>query len=171
MRFPVICPAGRWAIPARPPLSGKTACVQPGKKDRHKPYSYWHDIRSGFILARIKVFSTYYNSPSSLAVSCRSGVFSVLNALKRFLVGEPLRTSQAAHERLSKRVALAVFSSDALEPRVKAANNTMGLCIEEELQRFRLRVSGNSGYNHFVSGAVAHAQGSSCAPPVATATR
>jgi hypothetical protein len=38
----------------------------------------------------------------------------VLNALKRFLVGQPLRTSQAVHERLTKRVALAVFSSDAL---------------------------------------------------------
>jgi amino acid transporter len=34
--------------------------------------------------------------------------------LKRFLVGNPLKTSQAAHERLSKRLALAVFSSDAL---------------------------------------------------------
>jgi len=38
----------------------------------------------------------------------------VLDALKRFLVGPPLRTSQAVHERLSKRVALAVFASDAL---------------------------------------------------------
>jgi amino acid transporter len=38
----------------------------------------------------------------------------VLNALKRFLVGQPLRTSQAVHERLTKRVALAVFASDAL---------------------------------------------------------
>lgn len=38
----------------------------------------------------------------------------MLNALKRFLVGEPLRTSQAVHERLTKRVALAVFASDAL---------------------------------------------------------
>ncbi|TKB72143.1 MAG: APC family permease [Nitrospira sp.] len=34
--------------------------------------------------------------------------------LKRVLVGLPLRTAQAAHERLSKRLALAVFSSDAL---------------------------------------------------------
>ncbi len=34
--------------------------------------------------------------------------------LKRFLVGSPLKTAQAAHERLSKRLALAVFSSDAL---------------------------------------------------------
>jgi amino acid transporter len=35
-------------------------------------------------------------------------------ALKRFLVGNPLKTEQAIHERLSKKVALAVFSSDAL---------------------------------------------------------
>jgi amino acid transporter len=34
--------------------------------------------------------------------------------LKRFLLGSPLKTAQAAHERLSKRLALAVFSSDAL---------------------------------------------------------
>lgn len=34
--------------------------------------------------------------------------------LKRLLVGSPLKTTQAAHERLSKRLALAVFSSDAL---------------------------------------------------------
>ena len=38
----------------------------------------------------------------------------MLNALKRFLVGQPLRTSQAVDERLTKRVALAVFASDAL---------------------------------------------------------
>jgi amino acid transporter len=35
-------------------------------------------------------------------------------SLKRLLVGNPLRTEQAAHERLSKKTALAVFSSDAL---------------------------------------------------------
>jgi amino acid transporter len=34
--------------------------------------------------------------------------------LKRFFVGDPLKTAQAVHERLSKRLALAVFSSDAL---------------------------------------------------------
>jgi amino acid transporter len=34
--------------------------------------------------------------------------------LKRWLVGLPLKTAQAAHERLPKRLALAVFSSDAL---------------------------------------------------------
>jgi hypothetical protein len=43
-------------------------------------------------------------APKSL--KSQPGVFSVLNALKRFLVGQPLRTSQAVHERLTKRVAL-----------------------------------------------------------------
>src|SRR5512133_3319021 len=35
-------------------------------------------------------------------------------SLKRFLVGSPMRTEQAIHERLNKKTALAVFSSDAL---------------------------------------------------------
>src|SRR2546430_15296571 len=34
--------------------------------------------------------------------------------LKRLLVGLPLKTKQAVHERLSKRLALAVFSSNAI---------------------------------------------------------
>lgn len=37
-----------------------------------------------------------------------------LTSLKRFLVGSPIRTERLAHERLSKRIALAIFSSDAL---------------------------------------------------------
>ena len=37
-----------------------------------------------------------------------------LNSLKNLLVGSPLATAQARHERLSKTSALAVFSSDAL---------------------------------------------------------
>jgi amino acid transporter len=38
----------------------------------------------------------------------------LIGKLKRFLVGRALRSEQAAHERLTKKVALAVFSSDAL---------------------------------------------------------
>lgn len=38
----------------------------------------------------------------------------MFNGLKRFLVGMPLSNEQLAHERLPKRTALAVFSSDAL---------------------------------------------------------
>ena len=47
----------------------------------------------------------------------------------------------------------------------------MGLCIEEQLQPFLLRVSGNSGCNSFMEGEVAHATGSSSAPPTAKPTR
>ena len=38
----------------------------------------------------------------------------MVTVIKRLFVGNPLRTEQAAHERLSKKTALAVFSSDAL---------------------------------------------------------
>jgi amino acid transporter len=38
----------------------------------------------------------------------------VASEIKRFIIGRALRTEQAAHERLSKKTALAVFSSDAL---------------------------------------------------------
>jgi amino acid transporter len=38
----------------------------------------------------------------------------MLAELKRLFVGRPLATEQLAHERLSKRIALAVFASDAL---------------------------------------------------------
>lgn len=38
----------------------------------------------------------------------------MLMSLKRLLVGNPLKSEQAIHERLSKKTALAVFSSDAL---------------------------------------------------------
>ncbi len=38
----------------------------------------------------------------------------MLNDLKRLVIGNPLETARQSHERLSKKVALAVFSSDAL---------------------------------------------------------
>ncbi|MDT5295812.1 MAG: hypothetical protein QOJ76_2692 [Acidobacteriota bacterium] len=38
----------------------------------------------------------------------------MVTSIKRMLVGNPLKTEQAIHERLSKKTALAVFSSDAL---------------------------------------------------------
>src|SRR6476619_6992318 len=39
---------------------------------------------------------------------------SFLARFKRMIVGKALRTEQAIHERITKTVALAVFSSDAL---------------------------------------------------------
>lgn len=58
-----------------------------------------------------------------------------------------------------------------VEPDANVGDRTMGLCIDEDLQEFRLRVSGNSGCNRFMSGKVAHAAGSSEAPPTAAPTR
>jgi hypothetical protein len=58
-----------------------------------------------------------------------------------------------------------------IEPKATGGNNTMGLCIEESLQRFRLRVSGNSGCNEFAPGKPARAAGSSATPPTAEPTR
>jgi hypothetical protein len=54
-----------------------------------------------------------------------------------------------------------------IEPRAAIANTAMGLCIDEDLQDFKLRVSGNSGCNRFMEGRPARAKGSSEAPPVA----
>ncbi len=58
-----------------------------------------------------------------------------------------------------------------VEPKAAIENLTMGLCIDEDLQAFRLRVSGNSGCNRFMAGKPARAAGSSGAPPVAEPVR
>jgi hypothetical protein len=58
-----------------------------------------------------------------------------------------------------------------IEPEASIANTTMGLCIEERLQPFRLRVSGNSGCNRYAAGKPARAKGSAAAPPTAEPQR
>jgi hypothetical protein len=58
-----------------------------------------------------------------------------------------------------------------IEPKASTENTTMGLCIDEKLQLFLLRVSGNSGCNRFMPGKPATAAGSSKAPPEAAPTR
>ncbi|GAC1333349.1 MAG: hypothetical protein NVSMB14_00130 [Isosphaeraceae bacterium] len=58
-----------------------------------------------------------------------------------------------------------------IEPEAKAENLTMGLCIDEKLQAFQLRVSGISGCNRFLPGKSAKAKGSSEAPPRAKPTK
>ncbi len=50
-------------------------------------------------------------------------------------------------------------------------NLTLGLCIDEKLQPYLLRVSGISGCNRFMPGEPARAEGSSEAPPKAKPTR
>src|SRR5204863_2020173 len=58
-----------------------------------------------------------------------------------------------------------------IEPKAAVENLTMGLCIDEKLQPFLLRVSGNSGCNRFMSGKPAKAKGSSETPPSAQPVR
>ena len=58
-----------------------------------------------------------------------------------------------------------------IDPEANIANTTMGLCIEDALQPFRLRVSGNSGCHHYTPGKPTHAAGSSAAPPTAEPQR
>jgi hypothetical protein len=58
-----------------------------------------------------------------------------------------------------------------IERGVSPENLTLGLCIEEQLQPFQLRVSGNSGCNRFIEGKPAHAKGSNAAPPTAKPQR
>jgi hypothetical protein len=58
-----------------------------------------------------------------------------------------------------------------IEPGARVAATTMGLCIDEKLQRFSLRVSGNSGCNRFMPGTPARAKGSSERPPTTKPTR
>lgn len=58
-----------------------------------------------------------------------------------------------------------------IEPSAAVSSTTAGLCIEEKLQPFRLRVSGNSGCNRFTPGKPAHAKGSGDSPPTAKPTR
>jgi hypothetical protein len=58
-----------------------------------------------------------------------------------------------------------------IEPGASPENLTLGLCIDERLQPFRLRVSGNSGCNRFMEGNPTHAKGSSAAPPTSKPQR
>ncbi|MDB5385461.1 MAG: hypothetical protein JWM11_1107 [Planctomycetaceae bacterium] len=58
-----------------------------------------------------------------------------------------------------------------IEPGATSRDLTLGLCIDEDLQKFQLRVSGNSGCNRYQPGEPARGKGSSEAPPTAAPTR
>lgn len=58
-----------------------------------------------------------------------------------------------------------------IEPGATSKDLTLGQCIEDDLQEFQLRVSGNSGCNHFKPGEPARAAGASEAPPSAAPTK
>jgi hypothetical protein len=58
-----------------------------------------------------------------------------------------------------------------VEPAAALASTTYGLCIEQSLQPYLLRVSGSSGCGLFVEGEPARAEGSGACPPTAKPTR
>lgn len=58
-----------------------------------------------------------------------------------------------------------------IEPKASIEELTVGECIEEALQPFLLRISGNGGCNRFRAGKPARASGSSAAPPTAAPRR
>lgn len=58
-----------------------------------------------------------------------------------------------------------------IEPDAEVAETTHGLCIEQSLQPYLLRVSGGSACNLFVPGVPARASGSGACPPTAKPVR
>ncbi|HEY0734178.1 MAG TPA: APC family permease [Herpetosiphonaceae bacterium] len=53
----------------------------------------------------------------------------MLSELKRFVIGSPIETARQTHERLSKKVALAVFSSDALSSVAYATEEILHILV------------------------------------------
>ncbi len=58
-----------------------------------------------------------------------------------------------------------------VEPEAKITQSTLGFCIDEELQPYRLSIPGNGGCNKFAQGQPARGDGSSRQPPTATPAR
>lgn len=53
----------------------------------------------------------------------------MLSELKRFVIGSPIETARQSHERLSKKIALAVFSSDALSSVAYATEEILHILV------------------------------------------
>jgi hypothetical protein len=58
-----------------------------------------------------------------------------------------------------------------LEPEAKAEPATAGYCIEETLQPYQLRITGDGGCNLYMEGEPARGKGSSATPPTAKPAR
>jgi hypothetical protein len=58
-----------------------------------------------------------------------------------------------------------------IEPGAKPASQTAGYCIDEKLQPFQLRITGNGGCNRYMKGKPARGKGSSDKPPTAKPAR
>ena len=58
-----------------------------------------------------------------------------------------------------------------IEPEATVDDRTVGECIDEKLQPFLIRISGNGGCSRFQKGTSARAVGSSDKPPTAAPSR
>lgn len=58
-----------------------------------------------------------------------------------------------------------------IEPAAAVESRTLGLCIDEDLQPYRVLISGDGGCNRFMAGEPARAAGSGAAPPTAKPQR
>jgi hypothetical protein len=58
-----------------------------------------------------------------------------------------------------------------IEPGAKIEPSTAGYCIDENLQPFQLRITGDGGCNRFMPGTPARGKGSSEKPPTAVPAR
>ena len=76
--------------------------------------------------------------PAALASTTRSG--RLFDRLKRLLIGTPLSTAAAHHERLNKAQALAVLSSDALSSVAYATEAVLGALLLAGAGAFNLNI-------------------------------
>jgi hypothetical protein len=58
-----------------------------------------------------------------------------------------------------------------IEPGAPVENLTVGYCIEEKLQPYQIRITGNGGCNLYMEGKPARGKGSSEKPPTAKPAR
>ena len=58
----------------------------------------------------------------------------MMAVVSRWLLGHPLATAQAAHARLTKTVALAVFSSDALSSVVISKEYSLAMAASQPIE-------------------------------------
>ncbi|MGA7669825.1 MAG: APC family permease [Nitrolancea sp.] len=94
-------------------------------KGKHPGDRYVRVIRSSDLPVSHRSQS-YYLAPASTATTSAGRLFE---RLQRTLIGNPLESAQAIHERLSKTKALAVFSSDALSSTAYATEEIMLILV------------------------------------------
>jgi amino acid transporter len=112
-----------------------TVCVSTDRRDAHG--LEWREVHQGthpgdqFVrIARHKAFRKLGTGRYEIRGEPRlTGLSGAYTRLKRRIIGEPLATAAAGHERLTKLKALAVLSSDALSSVAYATEQIMGVLL------------------------------------------